>query len=58
MSGRKKRWVLGMPFTGPKNWWGMSRLRLVLSDDVIASETPCIRQLLDVYEYYGASVWP
>src|ERR1700758_208429 len=29
---------------------------VVLSDDIIASETPCIRQLLDVYEYYGASV--
>jgi UTP--glucose-1-phosphate uridylyltransferase len=29
---------------------------VVLSDDVIDSETPCIRQLLDVYEFYGASV--
>src|SRR3954451_3011152 len=29
---------------------------VVLSDDIIASETPCLRQLLDVYEYYGASV--
>jgi len=29
---------------------------VVLSDDVIASQTPCLRQLLDVYEYYGASV--
>lgn len=29
---------------------------VVLSDDIIASDTPCIRQLLDVYEYYGASV--
>ena len=29
---------------------------VVLSDDVIDSEIPCIRQLLDVYEFYGASV--
>src|SRR6202035_5664012 len=29
---------------------------VVLSDDIIASQTPCLRQLLDVYEYYGASV--
>jgi UTP--glucose-1-phosphate uridylyltransferase len=29
---------------------------VVLSDDIIASETPCLRQLLDVYEYYGSSV--
>ncbi|MBV8819305.1 MAG: UTP--glucose-1-phosphate uridylyltransferase GalU [Acidobacteriaceae bacterium] len=28
----------------------------VLSDDVIQSETPVTRQLLDVYEFYGASV--
>jgi UTP--glucose-1-phosphate uridylyltransferase len=29
---------------------------VVLSDDIIASQTPCLRQLLDIYEYYGASV--
>ncbi len=29
---------------------------VILSDDVIASETPCLRQLLDVYEFYGAPV--
>lgn len=29
---------------------------VVLADDVIDSEVPCIRQLLDIYEFYGASV--
>jgi UTP--glucose-1-phosphate uridylyltransferase len=29
---------------------------VILSDDVIESEIPCTRQLLDVYEFYGASV--
>ena len=29
---------------------------VILSDDVISSETPCLRQLLDVYEFYGAPV--
>jgi UTP--glucose-1-phosphate uridylyltransferase len=29
---------------------------VILSDDVIDAETPCLRQLLDVYEFYGASV--
>lgn len=29
---------------------------VVLSDDVIEAEIPCLRQLLDVYEFYGASV--
>ena len=28
----------------------------VLADDVIDSETPCLRQLLDVYEYFSAPV--
>lgn len=29
---------------------------VVLSDDVIVADVPCIRQLLDVYEFYGAPV--
>lgn len=29
---------------------------VILSDDVIDSEVPCLRQLLDVYDFYGASV--
>ena len=29
---------------------------VILSDDVIDAETPCLRQLLDVYEFYNAPV--
>src|SRR3977135_856478 len=29
---------------------------VILSDDVIDAETPALRQLLDVYEFYGAPV--
>jgi UTP--glucose-1-phosphate uridylyltransferase len=29
---------------------------VILSDDVIDSSTPCLRQLLDIYEFYGAPV--
>ncbi|MBE0658393.1 MAG: UTP--glucose-1-phosphate uridylyltransferase GalU [Bryobacteraceae bacterium] len=29
---------------------------VVLSDDVIDAEIPCLRQLLDIYDFYGASV--
>src|SRR5690349_21740978 len=29
---------------------------VILADDVIDSETPALRQLLDVYEFYGAPV--
>lgn len=29
---------------------------VVLSDDVIDAEIPCLRQLLDIYDFYGSSV--
>lgn len=35
---------------------GREPLAVVLSDDVIYAEVPCLRQLLDVYEFFGASV--
>ena len=35
---------------------GQEPFAVVLSDDVIDAEIPCLRQLLDVYEFYGASV--
>ncbi len=35
---------------------GAEPFAVVLSDDVIDAEIPCLRQLLDIYEFYGASV--
>ena len=35
---------------------GNEPFAVILSDDVIHSDVPCLRQLLDVYEYFGASV--
>ena len=35
---------------------GREPFAVILSDDVIESEIPATRQLLDVYEFYGASV--
>jgi UTP--glucose-1-phosphate uridylyltransferase len=35
---------------------GAEPFAVVLSDDVIEAETPCLRQLLDVHEFFGASV--
>ena len=35
---------------------GNEPFAVVLSDDVIDAEIPCLRQLLDIYEFYGASV--
>src|ERR1700722_14095405 len=35
---------------------GAEPFAVMLSDDIIEAETPCLRQLLDVYEFYGAPV--
>ncbi len=35
---------------------GAEPFAVMLSDDIIDAETPCLRQLLDVYEFYGAPV--
>jgi UTP--glucose-1-phosphate uridylyltransferase len=35
---------------------GEEPFAVVLSDDVIDAETPCLRQLLDVYEFFSAPV--
>jgi UTP--glucose-1-phosphate uridylyltransferase len=35
---------------------GREPFAVVLSDDVIDAEIPCLRQLLDIHEFFGASV--
>ena len=53
---QKEALGLGHAVLRAKDLVGNEPFATILSDDVIASEVPCIRQLLDVYEYYGASV--
>ncbi len=53
---QKEALGLGHAILRAKELVGHEPFAAVLSDDIIASETPCIRQLLDVYEFYGASV--
>jgi UTP--glucose-1-phosphate uridylyltransferase len=53
---QKEALGLGHAVLRAKELVGNEPFAAVLSDDIIASEIPCIRQLLDVYEYYGASV--
>jgi UTP--glucose-1-phosphate uridylyltransferase len=53
---QKEALGLGHAVLRAKELVGTEPFAVVLSDDIIASEVPCIRQLLDVYEYYGASV--
>ncbi|MEQ1886268.1 MAG: UTP--glucose-1-phosphate uridylyltransferase GalU [Bryobacteraceae bacterium] len=35
---------------------GNEPFSVILSDDVIDAETPCLRQLIDIYEFYSAPV--
>ncbi len=53
---QKEALGLGHAVLRAKELIGNEPFATVLSDDIIASETPCIRQLLDIYEFYGASV--
>ena len=53
---QKEALGLGHAVLRAKELVGNEPFATVLSDDIIAAEIPCIRQLLDVYEYYGASV--
>lgn len=53
---QKEALGLGHAVLRVKELVGQEPFTVVLSDDIIQSDTPCIRQLLDVYEYYGASV--
>jgi UTP--glucose-1-phosphate uridylyltransferase len=53
---QKEALGLGHAVLRAKELVGMEPFAVVLSDDVIDAEVPCMRQLLDVYEYFGASV--
>lgn len=53
---QKEALGLGHAVLKGKDLVGEEPFAVVLSDDVIAAETPCISQLIDVYSHFGASV--
>lgn len=53
---QKEALGLGHAILRARDLVGPEPFAAVLSDDVIDSEKPCLRQLLDVYEYFGCSV--
>jgi UTP--glucose-1-phosphate uridylyltransferase len=53
---QKEALGLGHAVLRAKDLVGPEPFAVVLSDDVIDAPTPCLRQLMDVYEYFGASV--
>jgi UTP--glucose-1-phosphate uridylyltransferase len=53
---QKQALGLGHAVLRAKELVGHEPFAVVLSDDIIASKTPCIQQLVDVYSQYGGSV--
>jgi UTP--glucose-1-phosphate uridylyltransferase len=53
---QKEALGLGHAVLRAKDLVGPEPFAVVLSDDVIDADIPCLRQLIDVYEFYGASV--
>lgn len=53
---QKEALGLGHAVLRAKELVGDEPFAVVLSDDIIASQKPCIQQLVDVHEQYGASV--
>src|ERR1700690_3089902 len=53
---KKEALGLGHAVLRAKELVGGEPFAVILSDDVIEAEIPALRQLLDVYEFYGASV--
>ncbi|MBM3796281.1 MAG: UTP--glucose-1-phosphate uridylyltransferase GalU [Acidobacteria bacterium] len=53
---QKEALGLGHAVLRAKELVGHEAFAVVLSDDVIDAETPCLRQLLDIHEFFGATV--
>jgi UTP--glucose-1-phosphate uridylyltransferase len=53
---QKEALGLGHAVLKAKDLVGDEPFAVVLSDDIIASQVPCVKQLMDVHETYGASV--
>jgi UTP--glucose-1-phosphate uridylyltransferase len=53
---QKEALGLGHAVLQAKDLVGDEPFAVVLSDDIIDSEVPCVKQLIDVYEAYGATV--
>jgi UTP--glucose-1-phosphate uridylyltransferase len=53
---QKEALGLGHAVLRAKELVGHEPFAVILSDDIIDGDTPCLRQLLDIYEFYNAPV--
>ena len=47
---------LGHAILCAKSFIGDEPFAVLLGDDIVMSETPCLKQIIDVFEYYNSSV--
>src|SRR5690606_25619514 len=47
---------LGHAIYCAKSFIGNEPFAVLLGDDIVHSETPCLQQLIDIYEYYNNTV--
>ncbi|GIP16507.1 UTP--glucose-1-phosphate uridylyltransferase [Paenibacillus montaniterrae] len=47
---------LGHAIYCAKSFIGNEPFAVLLGDDIVYSDTPCLKQLIDVYEYYNSSI--
>jgi len=48
---------LGHAIYCAKSFIGNEPFAVLLGDDIVDSEVPCIKQLMDVYDKYRTTVW-
>ena len=53
---QKQALGLGHAIHCAKSFVGQEPFAILLGDDVVRAENPCLRQMMDVYDRYGASV--
>lgn len=53
---QKEALGLGHAVSSARKFIGDEPFAVLLGDDVIASEVPCLRQMIDIYEQHGASI--
>ncbi len=53
---QKQALGLGHAIHCAKSFVGDSPFAVLLGDDIVRSETPCLKQMMDVYEKYGSTI--
>ena len=56
MSDKRNQKGLAMRYSCAKSFIGNEPFAVLLGDDIVMSETPCLKQIINVFEYCNSSV--